>query len=194
MSYPPAHGLAYDDYDSDAEDETCSISSATLFSPPRSVSGSSCTSYDVSMRSASPTPSVFSMTSSLRAQAFKHEFGRGINNYSEVYRLPADDPELERLGMRFSSLFSTLRSSCSRTLAEKQHLMFKEVMGNYPPPMYEVMVDDVPGETKTCLDLGCGAGNWYVYAGFLECRFYVQTIFLVLGSWIVPAISLIVVP
>jgi hypothetical protein len=86
------------DIDSD-DDETCSIASGTLFSAPPSISGESFTSYDGSMRSASPTPSVLSMTSSLRAQVFKHEFGRGINNYSEVYRLPADDEELDRLGM-----------------------------------------------------------------------------------------------
>jgi hypothetical protein len=38
--------------------------------------------------------------------------------------------------------------------------MFKEVMGKYPPPMYEIMADDVPGENKACLDLGCGSGSW----------------------------------
>ncbi len=38
------------------------------------------------------------MTSSLRANAYKEEYGRGLNNYSEVYRLPADAEELERLG------------------------------------------------------------------------------------------------
>ena len=37
------------------------------------------------------------MTSSMRAQAFILEYGRGVNNYSEVYRLPADDQEIERL-------------------------------------------------------------------------------------------------
>lgn len=34
----------------------------------------------------------------MRDQAFKQEYGRGLNNYSEIYRLPADDEELERLG------------------------------------------------------------------------------------------------
>lgn len=32
----------------------------------------------------------------------------------------------------------------------------------YVPPMAEVMADDTPGETKACLDLGCGSGSWYV--------------------------------
>ncbi|KAF7337605.1 hypothetical protein MSAN_02233800 [Mycena sanguinolenta] len=123
-----------DDRDSDDE------SVASL--PPFSVSGStrSHTSYDVSMRSASPTPSVWSMTSAMREQAFKREFGRELNNYSEVYRLPADDEELDRLN--------------------QQHEMFIEIMGKYPPCLPEVMRDDVPGETKACIDLGCGSGAW----------------------------------
>lgn len=37
--------------------------------------------------------------------------------------------------------------------------MFKEVMGKYPPPLYEVLAD-TPGEHKTCVDLGCGSGSW----------------------------------
>lgn len=52
---------------------------------------------DVSMRSASPTRSVFSVTSSVRAQAIREEHGRGVNNYSDVYLLPADDEEVDRL-------------------------------------------------------------------------------------------------
>lgn len=92
------------DFASDTEDESdaCSLLSSHLFSPPPSV-GSSRTSHDQSMRSASPTPSVWSVTSSLRAQAFKHEYGRGLNNYSEVYRLPADDEERQRLGALFGA-------------------------------------------------------------------------------------------
>ena len=48
--------------------------------------------------SISSGASVFSMSSSVRAQSFKHEYGRGLNNYSEVYQLPADGEELDRLG------------------------------------------------------------------------------------------------
>jgi hypothetical protein len=33
----------------------------------------------------------------MRAQAFILEHGRGLNNASEVYRLPADEEEMERL-------------------------------------------------------------------------------------------------
>ncbi|KAI0361087.1 hypothetical protein OH77DRAFT_1417285 [Trametes cingulata] len=100
----------------------------------------SATSHDWEMRSASPAPSVYSMTSSLRAASYRHEFGRGINNYSEVYRLPADDEEFERL--------------------DQQHLMFMEVMGKYPPCLPDILADDTPGVTKTCVDLGCGSGSW----------------------------------
>jgi predicted TPR repeat methyltransferase len=45
-------------------------------------------------------------------------------------------------------------------LAGKQHEMFKEVMDKYPPSMAEVMAEDTLGETKACLDLGCGGGSW----------------------------------
>ncbi|KAJ7116793.1 hypothetical protein C8R43DRAFT_1038078 [Mycena crocata] len=125
------------DVDTDSDDE--SLASLPPFSAPPSTRGSQ-TSYDVSMRSASPTPSVWSMTSSIRAQAFKQEYGRELNNYSEVYRLPADDEELDRLN--------------------KQHDMFVDIMGKYPPCLPEIMRDDVPGETKAALDLGCGSGAW----------------------------------
>jgi hypothetical protein len=56
---------------------------------------SSQTSYSV--RSPSPVPSVMSVTSSLREQATILEYGRGVNSQSDVYRLPADDLEVERL-------------------------------------------------------------------------------------------------
>jgi len=136
---PPGSGRDTDDVagmDSDAESD---YSTPSL--PPFSVSdGSSHTSVNASMRSASPVPSVWSLTSSLRQQVFRNEYGRGLNNYSEVYRLPADDEELERL--------------------DKQHEMFKCAMGKYPSVLAQVMADDIPGETKAVLDLGCGSGSW----------------------------------
>ncbi|KAJ3845565.1 hypothetical protein EV361DRAFT_875558 [Lentinula raphanica] len=137
---PPFDSNPPMDESSDTEDsDVCSSTSSSIFSPPPSVATSR-TSYVPSARSASPVPSVWSMTSSMRAQAYKHEYGRGLNNYSEVYRLPADDEELERL--------------------DAQHLILMEIMGKYPPCMEEVMADDVPGETKAVLDLGCGSGSW----------------------------------
>ncbi|KAG6846091.1 hypothetical protein H0H87_006455 [Tephrocybe sp. NHM501043] len=140
------------DLDSDSDIDEDDLACLPPFSPPPSVGGSSHTSYDVSMRSGSPAPSVFSMTSSVRAQAVRHEFGRAINNYSEVYRLPADDEELDRL--------------------DQQHEMFKECLGNYPTPMLDIMVDDVPGERKAVLDLGCGSGGWIldVARDFPDCQ------------------------
>jgi hypothetical protein len=83
------------DVQSDIDTDSMSESSFPRFSASE---GSSRTSFDFDMRSASPAPSVASMTSSLREQAYRLEYGRGLNNYSEVYRLPADDEELERLG------------------------------------------------------------------------------------------------
>jgi hypothetical protein len=118
---------------------------------------SSATSYDVSMRSGSPAPSLYSVTSSVRAASYRHEFGRGLNNYSEVYRLPADDEELDRLGTAPAKL---LLPCLGLSYSDKQHEMFKQIMGLYPPPMAEVMADGTPGETKCVLDLGCGSGSW----------------------------------
>ncbi|OCH88758.1 S-adenosyl-L-methionine-dependent methyltransferase [Obba rivulosa] len=125
----------YDPMDDDSD--SCSIMSGSGRYAPSMAS--SATSYDWEMRSASPAPSVYSMTDSLVRAAFRHEFGRGINNYSEVYRLPADDEEFERL--------------------DKQHIMFMEVMGRYPPPMEEILADS-PDEHKSVVDLGCGSGSW----------------------------------
>ncbi|ETW86799.1 hypothetical protein HETIRDRAFT_153621 [Heterobasidion irregulare TC 32-1] len=104
------------------------------------------------MRSASPAPSQYSVTSSIRAQSYRLEFGRGLNNYSDVYQLPADDEELERLDM--------------------QHVMFKVVMGKYPPPLVEILSEVIPGEPKACLDLGCGSGSWImdVARDFPNCQ------------------------
>lgn len=45
--------------------------------------------------------------------------------------------------------------------------MLIDVMGSkYVPPMASVMADDVPGEIKACLDLGCGSGSWFVNVQF----------------------------
>ncbi|KAI0783388.1 S-adenosyl-L-methionine-dependent methyltransferase [Abortiporus biennis] len=100
---------------------------------------SSVTSNSEMMRPASPARSLLSMTDSRLAASFRQEYGRHLNNYSEVYRLPADDEELTRLN--------------------KQHLMFQRVMGKYPPGLEEVLTPDNV-ETKTVVDLGCGSGSW----------------------------------
>lgn len=46
------------------------------------------------------------------------------------------------------------------SFSDKQHEMFKMMMGAYPEPMAEVMAEDTLGETKAVLDLGCGSGSW----------------------------------
>jgi hypothetical protein len=150
---PPSLPLTMDD---DHLDDSFSDFESDIFSTRSSTS--SATSHDVSMRSGSPAPSVYSVTSSLRAASYRQEFGRGLNNYSEVYRLPADDEELDRLGTAFVKL---LIKCLGLTHADMQHEMFKKVLGTYPPPMTEVMADDTPGEFKSVLDLGCGSGSWY---------------------------------
>ncbi|KAK0466917.1 S-adenosyl-L-methionine-dependent methyltransferase [Desarmillaria tabescens] len=127
-----------DHHDFDDSERSSSASSQLA----RSTSSTSRTSS--STRSVSPAPSVWSMTSSLHAEAYVHQFGRDLNNISEIYGLPADAEELERL--------------------DRQHEIFKEVMGKYIPPLPQVMADDMPGETRAVLDLGCGSGAWIMEA------------------------------
>ncbi|KAI0001770.1 hypothetical protein BJV77DRAFT_13573 [Russula vinacea] len=149
LSLSPRMDDHLDDSFSDVESDIFSTRSAA----------SSATSQDVSMRSGSPAPSIYSVTSSIRAASYRHEYGRGLNNYSEVYQLPADDEELDRLGTAFANLsFIYPRLS----YVDMQHEMFKNIMGAYPPPMADVMAD-TPWETKSVLDLGCGSGSWYVF-------------------------------
>jgi len=145
---------------SDTESDVFSMASA-----PNTIS-----SYDadVSLRSASPSSMVLSVTSSMRDKIYREEFGRNLNNYSDVYRLPADEEELERL--------------------DKQHSIMSELMGGkYPAPMLEVMADE-PGETKACLDLGCGSGNWImdVARDFPNC--------IAVGTDLIPMQSLTMPP
>lgn len=106
---PPSLPLTMDD---DHLDDSFSDFESDIFSTRSAAS--SATSHDVSMRSGSPAPSVYSVTSSLRAASYRQEYGRGLNNYSEVYRLPADDEELDRLGTAFVNLSPkmSLADSC----------------------------------------------------------------------------------
>jgi hypothetical protein len=77
------------DWESDAESDGDACSAMDI------SSGSSATSYSAdSMRSVSPV-SVISINSSM--QFWKNEHGRLINTYSDVYQLPADAEEFERL-------------------------------------------------------------------------------------------------
>lgn len=167
-SLDPMHSLFStdpidDDYDIRSESSITGMSDSSLDRfPPRSES--SATTHDIDMRSASPAPSVYSMTSSLREAAFRQEYGRGLNNFSDVYQLPADEEELQRLG---ASLVFIIRIRATllidALLTDHQHEMFKAVMGRYPPPLPGVLQED-PAQPKTVVDLGCGSGSWYAFA------------------------------
>lgn len=151
----------------DESDVASVMSTSSCFAGSQATSA---TSHDVEMRSVSPAPSVYSMTSSIRAASYRHEYGRGINNYSDVYRLPADDEEFERLGTCKRVWFPISRVCRVRGVSpqanppppDQQHNIFMEVMGKYPPPLAQILADDTPGEPKTCIDLGCGSGSWQV--------------------------------
>jgi hypothetical protein len=94
--------------DSDTESEVLSTTSMPPFSATPSVT-SSHTSYDAaatSTRSNSPVPSVISMTDSVRSQIYRSKYGREFNNFSDVYALPADEEEMNRLGMLCLSLYN----------------------------------------------------------------------------------------
>ena len=43
-----------------------------------------------------------------------------------------------------------------------QHLVFTEFLGKYPPILADIL-SDRNGESKACLDLGCGNGEWYFF-------------------------------
>jgi hypothetical protein len=76
------------------------VSNSDRVRPSSPSMASSQTSFTPSMRSASPV-SVLSFTSAMIRDAYRREFGRELNNSSEVYRLPADNEELRRLGEAF---------------------------------------------------------------------------------------------
>jgi hypothetical protein len=143
------------DHDDATSDSGMSVDSFSPFSSRGSLS--SCTTMSEMGRSGSPTPSVYSVTSSLREQAYRDEFGRSLNNYSEVYRLPADVDELERLGMSWAYQLTSLSL---KNRLDHQHNMFKHVMGKYPDPIYTVLQDEPHVDPKAILDLGCGSGSW----------------------------------
>lgn len=101
------------DIDSDTESE---IFSTVSDGPPSSIAytharsmitTSSGTSYEIDPPTRSNSPmSVISLTESMETSIlYRQEYGRGLNNYSEIYRLPADDEEFERLGTVAASFF-----------------------------------------------------------------------------------------
>ena len=54
------------------------------------------------------------------------------------------------------------RQQIIQSFSDAQHYMINKIMGKYAPPLPEVMADNIPGETKAVIDLGCGSGTWYV--------------------------------
>ena len=62
----------------------------------RSVQSSTCDS-DVDVLEANG-PAIIPVTEDMRASMVKEEFGRGLNTRHEMYQLPADDEEWDRLG------------------------------------------------------------------------------------------------
>jgi ribosomal protein L11 methylase PrmA len=90
-------------------------------------------------------------------EAYRREYGRELNNYSEIYRLPADSEELERLSMFHIAGKVSIVTHRSQDM---QHQMLMGVVGKYPPCMEEVLEDRFPAEPKQVLDLGCGSGAW----------------------------------
>ncbi|EJD54471.1 hypothetical protein AURDEDRAFT_110104 [Auricularia subglabra TFB-10046 SS5] len=148
----PRDALAHDSSDSDAQQ------SSSLFSARATASSGALTDHNDSDDDddgahddraslpgslgslGSPAPSVYSLTESLIRASFRKEFGRDVQNHSEIYHFPADSPEFERLN--------------------NQHKMLTMVLGKYPPPLIDVLQDDPQGPQKAVLDLGCGTGAW----------------------------------
>lgn len=89
------HALNFDPEqypDSELDDEHDALSEHTQSSATTDV-------YEFDqVRSASPGPSIYSMTSSIREDLLINVHGRLVNNHSDVYHLPADDEEIDRLG------------------------------------------------------------------------------------------------
>jgi hypothetical protein len=155
------------DMDDDWMTETESVASTTIFSVMGKTVATTDTSVDddnVSMRSPSPEPeAVLEMDEPLRNNLYKLEFGRNLNSYSEVYKLPADEEELDRLGELIYHLIMTTDPDLSLCLPERQYDMLNSLLGDkYVPPMREVLVDDGSEPEKAVLDLGTGSGNWCV--------------------------------
>ncbi|QRV94890.1 methyltransferase domain protein [Ceratobasidium sp. AG-Ba] len=94
----------------------------------------------------SPEPSIYSLTSSLRDQSFRHVHGRCLNAHSDVYSLPADEEEAQRLYKQHSLFYYLGRNDNYYGMWET----VREVMA----PTHE--------RRRAALDLGCGPGNWTI--------------------------------
>ena len=144
-----------DDHSLSLPPSSPSSMSTPVFSDSNSMASQD---WDLDQVPSSPAPSVYSLTSSIIAQSYREEHGRKLNNYSLVYALPADEVEIARLREILSHVVILLPLTVS-VFEEKQHRMFEEITGRYPPGLREVMRDE-PGKTKSVVDLGCGCGSW----------------------------------
>ncbi|GJJ13446.1 hypothetical protein Clacol_007700 [Clathrus columnatus] len=71
---------------------------------------------------------------------YRSEYGRELNNSSEVYVFPADPEEKSRL--------------------HRQNLFMRATSGAYPPVISNLLLHNP--HDKAVLDLGCGDGTWQV--------------------------------
>ncbi|KZO90604.1 S-adenosyl-L-methionine-dependent methyltransferase [Calocera viscosa TUFC12733] len=128
------------DTDADADDASDAVSIATTPALTQDEDGTA-SLESRSIRSSSPTRSVYSLTSSLREQAFREVHGRSVNAHSDVYLLPADDEETRRL--------------------DAQHHMLDRLVPGILGPVDEVLREE-EGKAKAVLDLGTGSAVWAI--------------------------------
>lgn len=87
---------------------------------------------------------------------YRSEYGRELNNSSDVYVFPADPEEKTRLCM-FNLPHKKLLG-CSDSLSDRQNLFIRATVGAYPLAVRGILERDP--HDKAVLDLGCGDGTW----------------------------------
>ncbi|CAE6395523.1 unnamed protein product [Rhizoctonia solani] len=110
-----------------------------------SMTNDGCTDTGTEGR-VSPAPSLYSLTPSLRDQSFRHVHGRSLNAHSDVYSLPADEEEAQRLYRQHRLFYLLARDDHYYGMTD----LVKEVLA--PTEERQRMV----------LDLGCGPGAWTI--------------------------------
>ncbi|CAE6433597.1 unnamed protein product [Rhizoctonia solani] len=110
-----------------------------------SMTNDGCTDTGTEGR-VSPAPSLYSLTPSLRDQSFRHVHGRSLNAHSDVYSLPADEEEAQRLYRQHRLFYLLARDDHYYGMTN----LVREVLA--PTEERQRMV----------LDLGCGPGAWTI--------------------------------
>lgn len=106
-------------------------------------------------RPSSPGPSVVSLTSSAFANSFQYlpEYGRIFNTRGDLYILPADNKEIDRLSTPPNPFLKVLFANVW-PLVDTEHVLLKLIRGsNYCGPVRDVLSPS-PGQRKALLDLG----------------------------------------